>query len=324
MATDEGLVAATPEVFGQYPVGSWSVAGAAPVSFPVLDVKETGGNRLVQHERPFRDGAKLDDTGATARTFTLTCLFDNSIEEPDIPADPPLYPTVLNLLLESFGKHETGDLVVPTRGKIRARAQTYTRAESHAARDSATLDLVFIEDNEDSVDARSLGEPTVRASALRLSEHCTYSAQSEGMDDENLNSLTDTLSEVQGLLAAPGENVETIEAQTRRNRRAIEATVEAGETLGRQVGGLFNEPRGASSTRQLRRLADQQAKAADEKSRGRPRLVPYTVRSEVSIFAVAVLVRQPAERLMDINAGRLADPLRIPAGTTIRVYERAP
>lgn len=324
MATDEGEIDAVPEVFGQYPVASWTVADAAIVRFPVDGISETGGNRLVRHERPYRDGAKLDDTGSTARVFRLQAVFDNSIEEPDIPTDPPLYPAVLNALLESFRKHETGDLVVPTRGKVRARAESYDRQEAFGERDAARVTLTWVEDNEDTVDAASLGEPTVRASALRLSEQVTYTSESDGMEDENLNSLSDTASELQGLMAAPGETVETIEATTRRNRRAIQATIESGETLGRQVGGLFSSPKGSTGTRQLRKLQDRQAQAADERTRGKPRLVPYTVRNTISIFAVSVLLKQSAEALLEANAGRLPDPLQIQAGTTIRVFERAP
>lgn len=321
---DQGLQSAQPEVFEQYPVASFAIAGNAPIAFPALDIQETGGNRLVKQERPYRDGAKLDDTGAEVRGFRVMALFDNSIDEPGIPADPPLYPTICNRLIEYFAKHETGDLVLPTRGKIRVRAHTYERMESASDRDLARITFVFLEDNEDTVDRASLGEPTVRASSKRLAEQTTFSGYSDGFCDENLNTLTDTLSEIQGLMALPGETVETLEARVRGTRRSIQATRESGEALGRLVGGLFLEPRSGGTHRQLGKLSDQLAQASDERSRSRSRLLAYRVRQSASIYAIAALVKQPADKLIELNAGRIPDLLRIDGGTVIRIYERAP
>jgi hypothetical protein len=58
-------------IFEQYPVASFAVRGD-PIYFAVESIEEDGGNRIVRRRRPYRDGAKLDDTGSNEKVFTLT------------------------------------------------------------------------------------------------------------------------------------------------------------------------------------------------------------------------------------------------------------
>jgi len=104
------------EEFEQYSVASWTVNNRT-LAFPAKVINDNGGNRIVQRERPFRDGAKLDDTGSRATVWAFEVLFENSIEESGLEINAmPLYPDVINAIIESFKTHETGDLVVPTVG----------------------------------------------------------------------------------------------------------------------------------------------------------------------------------------------------------------
>src|SRR5689334_5238078 len=103
-------------IFENYPPCSWTVQGDTIV-FPVADIEEDGGNRIVRRRRPYRNGAKLDDTGSNEKVWRVTVVLENSIEEDGLDPNRPLYPFVANALVSSFDLHDTGDLVLSTRGK---------------------------------------------------------------------------------------------------------------------------------------------------------------------------------------------------------------
>ena len=155
-------------VFEQYPSASWSVGTQVALVFPVTEITEEGGNRIVLRERPYRDGAKVDDIGSKAKSWSLKAIFENTINEGLIQNGQPLYPGVLNELIRSFDQHETGDLIVPTVGKVRARAQSYVRTERNDERDYATVEFKFVQDNEDAIDATSFTLPTVKSKDLNV------------------------------------------------------------------------------------------------------------------------------------------------------------
>ncbi len=312
------------EIFEQYEVCSWTVSDRDTIAFPVITVKEERGKRIVEHERPFRPGAKLDDTDWGARRWVLTVTFDNSIEEEGIPADPPLYPTVLNRLLDSYDETETGDLVLPTRGTKRCRLAHYSRIEAPEEDDAAVCEFTFVEDSEDVVDLDSLGNPTVRATAVRLAEQAEFSGAVVGGWDTNISSLTEFASELEGALVAPGRALEDVNSIARRNRRAIQRVQRAQERLGKDVGGVFNDPEGSTPIRELRRLDDRQAQAVDERTSGRPKATTFEVTADTDIFSVAASIGQDPVELLDLNAARIDDPMDLRAGDTIRVFETSP
>src|SRR5262245_15019791 len=107
------------ETFEDYEVCSWKVGQrSGTLKFPVSSIQESGGNRIVERNRPYRNGAKLDDVGSNATKWTIEAVFENSIMEGEKGLDQNvlLYPNVLNAVLDSFRIHGTGDLVIPTRG----------------------------------------------------------------------------------------------------------------------------------------------------------------------------------------------------------------
>ncbi len=310
------------EIFEQYPVAEWKVGTLDPVAFPITAVEETGGNRIVPHERFGRDGGKLDDTGGQPRQWKLTAVFGTSFEEPDVRS--ALYPTVLRALIRSFDEHATGTLTLPTVGDVRARAQSYTRRESTDADDYASLDLTFIEDNEDALDRAILMPPQVVATINRLAEQTVFTAQAQGVWNEDLKSLTEIASEIEGLLLAPGRSVSDLGAVVRSHRRAITRMVDALESAAASGDGVFGEPRASELVRQFQLLLDREAQAEDERSSSRPPTRPFTIDVEItSIFEVAARLNQDAEALMDLNSARIDDPLTLTRGQVIRVFEAA-
>jgi len=314
-------------IFEQYPAASWKVGDAQRVVFIIQgQIQETGGNRIVKQERPHRNGAKLDDTGALPRSWAFEMLFTNEVSEPGLEANPePLYPNMLRLMIDSFDRHETGDLILPTVGPVRARAATYVRTEDGGERDTATLRVTFDEDNEDALDRAALTPPTVRATVVSQAQETTFSAQSQGAWDDDVASLTQSAIELESAMLAPGRAANDIQAQVRKARAAVCRVITTQGKISKQVGGQFNQPRGSEAERNLRRSEDRQAQAVDERNSGRPRTRAFTVDVvRTNIFEIAARFDQDASELLDLNDSRIADPFVLRRGDVVRVFETRP
>jgi len=318
------------DVQERFPVASFTVRGEW-VIFPIEDDSLQGGNRIVEHARPYRDGAKLDDTGSQPRRWTLNAVFNNTIEEPGVPTEPALYPDVMNRVIELFTQHETGDLFVPVDGKVRARAQAYQRTHSREEVDTGRLVLTFVEDNEDNVDAASFSRPSVYGSALRLAEVTQFTAEQEGVWSGDLQDLLEFCAELEGLMRAPGEYTAAVAVQVRSAHRAIKSVLQTAQTVaqGRDesqqqtnaILATYGVP--VNTILQLQRLLDVTSYATSEKNGQMPRPVPFVVTQKTTIYGIAADVRQPVAALLEINEQRIDDPFAIEPGT-YRVFERWP
>ncbi len=312
------------EIFHKYPTASWRVGDGEPLFFPVTQITETGGNRIIPQERPFRDGAKLDDTGSKPRQWSFGAVFNNSLQEA-VQNGVPLYPQRLRQLLRSFDVHETGVLVLPTIGKVRARAQDYTRTEAPEEQDTGRLDLVFVEDNEDALDRAVLNPPAVVSTLLKLSEQTQFTAQTQGVWNEDLKSLREVASEIQGLMLAPGRSVSDLGTVVRAHRRALQSVIDTASDESQLSGGLLGDPRGSELNRQINILLDREAQAEDERSSSRPRTKGFTIDVEVtSLYEIAARLGQDLTELLELNSARVDDPFMLTRGEVIRVFESQP
>lgn len=308
-------------VFEQYPVGSWKVGSLPALKFPVCSVQESGGNRIIERERPYRDGSKLDDTGSKAKRWSLKVKFENSLTEEGLDQTTLLYPDILNQMIASFDIHETGDLTVPTRGKVRARAESYTRDEVETERDEASVTFIFVEDNEDNVGAQQFEQMQINASARRLAEQTVFSATSEGMWSTSLADLNEFASELEGFANFPGDVVADIDSQasivigaTNRVERAFIRETEENDAL-------LADPELSQTQRKLEENRDLAGRARGEAWQGRPRPVPFYVDGDTDLFTIAARLGQIPEDILSINPG--LDALFIPAGSVVQVLEQA-
>ncbi len=319
MATSEAM----QELLSFAGVCRWKVGNQGhEVRFPALTIREDFGNRLVDQVRPYRDGAKLDDTGSEPGVWVVEAVFNNTIDEDGLDGNPfALYPDAADKMRESFAQHETGDLYLPTIGWVRARAHKGSRTERTDETDSCAMSLTWREDNEDAVNAASAKQSTVKGSIVRLAEQTEFSAEEIGLFDGSLGELREFMSDLQGLMQAPGRALEDLQAQIRATNRAIDETLRMQQEVAGQAGELFS-PRGSSVERRLLEMQDVQANAPSEKMSGRPRAIAYVVPASTSLFAIAASLGQDPEALLDLNASRVADPLAVEAGSVIRIFER--
>ena len=306
------------EIFSSLPVCLWEVTGYK-IQLSVKSIQERGGNRIVPRKRQNRDGAKLDDTGSEEKTYVLDVDFFNGNDEPDVPGDEQ-YPGACNFLIKSFDVHETGTLTLPTIGKRRCRAHSYERMEIYDERDTARVQLTFIEDNEDFTTSSTFTSPSARSVSRRLAEITTFSAEQAGVSLSDFGAgISELASGVEALINSPFEYVGDLEAQARKVEIACARIEEAHTSRRTEAGRMLMEPPSARVVRGLRELRDKAARIVEERQSALPRLVPFVVPSERSIFDIATELDQDVSALIKANPG-LGNLLVIPKGTAVRVF----
>lgn len=308
-------------IFEQYPVASWQAAGLAPLAFPVASINESGGNRIVERERPYRSGAKLDATGTKAKKWSVRVSFDNGITEPGLDTGKLLYPTVLNELLAAFDSQETGDLVLPTRGSLRVKAESYMRDESKDNRDSAEVTFNFVEDNEDHVGGSSFALPSVQASARRLAEKTRFSATQQGAYSTSLADLNEFAAGLETIANAPSSTLADLDSQAgiviSACNRVLKAFAGQLRTSRRRGNDPLNDPDASHTQRSLLELADCAGRSRNDALAGRPKTSPYRVTQGTDLYTVATKLDTDAQRLIQLNPR--VDPLFVPVGTILTV-----
>lgn len=311
----------------KYSVASWRVGDNQRIYFAVTEIVDTIANRIIHHERPYREGAKLDDTGGTARAWRIRAVFNNTLREQGLDLNgADLFPDVYRRLQRTFETHETGDLVIPGLGEVRARAGSMVGTEGESV-DTATADLDFTQDNEDALDRALIRPPTVRATTRRIAEATEFSLKKEGIWHETISGskarvgIVQAAENLQTLMLSPGRAVNSVEQQARRNRRDIERII----ATQREVNEQFSSPRGSTSERQMVTLRDRSAQAEAERSASRPKTKPFVVDVEsTSIWEIAARFDQDAEELLELNDSRIANPFNIRRNAVVLVFSTRP
>jgi len=312
------------DLFGLFPTGKWEVEGVS-VYFAVEEIAESYANRLVEHERPYREGARLDDTFSKARVWRVTIGAYNSDDfPPEVSSD--FYPTELNKLLDSFEKHETGTLTTNTRGPRRCRAESYERVEANEARDSAAVVLLFKEDNEDDASASDFTAPTAAAVAKKQANDAERAAEEEGVSLGNLaGSIAELGAGIEGLMNAPGDFVGDIEAQANSITHSVEKVegtfAKTSEESVNEVDTLMSNPSASRAGRLHRQIADTAQKAASAKVdiTGR-KVLSRTFAKDLNLFVAAASLNNTAPDVLLLNP--TLDPFEVIAGTPVKYYER--
>lgn len=307
-------------VFPQYPTATWQAKGKRALAFAVGQLRESGGNRLVPHERPRRNGAKFDDTGSQAKQFQIASPFYTTCEDPGIEADR-YYPQVLNELIDSFDVHEVGTLTLPTRGPVRCRAQSYDRTEAAEERDYAAVTFTFVQDNEDSVLTSSFINPSARSTAKRGAEAAAFFLESQGASSKSFGaSLAQLASDIEGLAAAPDAFVADLKTKAHQIQSAADRITDAFSGGSGDGGSLLLDPVSAHVHRQLALLKDTVGRAVAEKLSNRPRRKVVKFKTAVGIMQVAAKHNQSIADLLAANP-QIGNPFLIPEGTPINIYE---
>jgi hypothetical protein len=317
--------------FSQYQVAQWKASPEATrYAFPVISIDEDGGNRVIERERAYRHGCKLDDTGCKAKRWTLEAIFENSIQEPGesaVNGGLVLYPFVINALIESFEKFhdQAGDLYVPTRGWVRARLVDYRRRESPDEQNCARLTMVFCEDNEDKVDANAFSMPSINANAKRLSSVTTFDSQSDGIWGNDSQSLEEFTAGLESWANAPEDSMQEVDQQASSVIGSVDRIFVAFSKPARQSDStgrnILRDPESSQTVQKLHSTKEIAARGRHGAERGQPRLVTVVFERPQSLVSIAALLGQSLEDLLAANT-QLDDPLYIPPRTPVKIYEQ--
>lgn len=302
------------------PLGKFTVS-ADEIYFVPTSITEEGGNRIVEREMPYVDGADCDDTGAKAERWTVEMDFDNSLIDEGLPEGITLYNDELNKLLRAFSIHEVGDLQLPTRGVVRARASTYTYTENDQLLEHAKVRAVFVRDNEQRVNAGLLGMATTRSTMKTRADETVFSLSQLGSISEFVEQFEDACSALSDAIAAPGEMVQDVDQK-------VAAVVRAVENVERQIiisTGFYTErlsdPESWAAWNQMRNVSDLACRALADKTSGVGKVVSIVTDLATTIFSVATKYAQDPQQLMDLNSD-VEDFLVIPAKTVLRIFDR--
>ncbi len=315
------VATASDPVFEQYPSASWQVGSARALVFPVTEISEEGGNRIVLRERPYRDGAKVDDIGSKAKSWSLKAYFENSIDEGQQQNGQALYPGVLNALIRSFDQHETGDLIVPTIGKVRARAMSYVRSERSDERDCASVEFKFVQDNEDNIDATSFTLPTVKSSLNALMASTTFSAHSDAVFSTSLADLNEFAAGLVAIANFPSDYLNDVDSQVAivvgATNRVASAFTSKSNNPKEKARSMLSDPDASRTGRRLVALQDTAARAVAELRANQPEIIRVLIDHPTNIFSIATEFDQDVAKLIGLNSAY--DPLNIPNGAVIRI-----
>ena len=306
-----------PTINEQFPIASFTSDGGTRIAFPIINISESGGNRIIEQERAYRDGAKLDDTGAVATRWSISCLFHNSIQENGLEANTEqLYPDVMNSLIQSFLVHETGDLILPTRGITRVRCESYTRTEVTSERECARLDVVFVEDNEDSVDASFLMFPTVQATGTELAGKLSFYAMANGYWTGYLEDLELYTRGLESVVFSPGDPINDLNALSRSAVDTTNRSIAGGRKRGIPGRDILFTPEATNAERIMHLIKDRSGKAKIEARRNKPPLQARVFSRNLSLSDIAFEFKIDYTDLLYSNP-TIENPRNVPAGTVV-------
>lgn len=318
MSADDG------EVWTDLLVASFQADFRTEVFFAILGNTESGSMRIAKRDRPWQNGAKLDDIGANADDFQLRLIFHNDVTEPGMGAEDggwsnyQPWPNAHDELLDQFHTGTTGTLNLPWKRGIRCKATQWTSVTSaDDTRGGAIVTVTFTTDNEDSLDREALELASVTATTNRDADATSFDMDSLGMFDGSIEDITELAADLVGLLNAPNDELSAILHASQRLRRAVTFVM---SSFSSAVPGRdqMNDADGAGARLRLLGLLDLAGRAEGEALSALPQTRIVVFPRVRDIYSIATEVGQSARTLMSINDA-IEDLSYIPAGTPVRI-----
>jgi prophage DNA circulation protein len=301
-------------------VVTWQEDGGQKLAFPVTKITVSGGNRIIARARPYRNGAKLDNTGQNPHEIRMEVEFNNTIREPglSINAGEPLYPGIMMWLMWAFENQATGDLEIPTWGPLRAQAGSWDFSEDSSESQCAKASLTFIADNEDDIDAASLGSPTIHATAAQLADTTDWSTKEAAAWDGSVVTFKGAMRQLETLMNAPREMAADIEEQINMvtsSCRSLRMTFKENVDYTRNV--MLN-PEGNLLERLLVKSESRALMAKAMARREKPKTMTVVFEEDLSMADIAAMLDVSFEDVLYENP-QIEDPMFIPRGTPVNI-----
>lgn len=305
------------------PAISWQPDGGDVITFTASHIDEAFENRTVKRERPYREGAKLDDTGRGPITWSITSdMFDGLVED---GVDAAQFTSIEPKLFLACQTGKTGFLTLPTRGIVRAKVQSWSRGDDTSERDVAAVRITWTEDNEDDVDFYAFYEFSARSTAQSFANIAVEDLGALGISDADTQVIVTSAKKLEEAAKSPGTNLQEVEAQARK-LSALCAKVEGYYTSGPpgvdSITNLLGVPDAYSALRNLRNLRDTAQRAIYEQVSAKPKVKVVRFDLPMSVITVALETSNTFEDVLSLNKN-LLDLFVILPRTPIKVYDRA-
>lgn len=301
------------------PPSSYQADGEDVLFIPLREVGEDGALRVVPRVRPWQPGEKLDETGASADTFTLGALFNEDVKEPEFDQQV-MWPDTLEALILQFKTGKTATLNLPWKRGLRVKPLTWQRkASADADRGGELLTVNFKTDNEDDLDREAFERVSVKATVSLAAQSVARTMEMDGMGiGDPIGGIIGLASQLNGLMNLPSDYANAIVTAAQRLRRAALILVGAYST-DEDGRNQMNGPEGASARLKLLELMELAANAEAEARASLPKTRTFIAQRNTSIWDIATELQQQARGLMTINP-QIEDFSFIEKGTSVNVF----
>jgi hypothetical protein len=281
-------------------------ASFASIAFPYTKVAIHGGLNYHLHTYLHRPGGEIESLGRKPYEFTFHCEFHSTMR-----AWAHAYPELLATLINLFESEVTADLVVPNVGTVRAKAIKWPRNLSARVRSGESVELVFLEDNQNQLLVTSVVAFSMAAVPIQAAVLSDVVAR-QGLDPSLLDELLNAVAE----LTAIRDQVELMGAMLAQKAEQVMNACAALESL-----AFFDDPMNWPVLDALRDVwASANTVSANALARSLP-LDSYFVPRTMTVFEVSIIVygdTTHALELLQLNA--FDDALAIPPGSVVKHY----
>ncbi len=283
------------------------------VEFDCLTTSDSMPRTVIEHSYPRRDGADLQDMGASARRTQCRILF---WERPPIDGERATGNHLQRFaaFVEAVNRGKPQEFVHPITGSYRALTEGISWDADAEIRDSIEVDVTFVEDTTQPVRfhpgallVADAGSAAVRVRADKVNEE---------LEELELDS---------GVASEAADVVEGWEEDPDTSTRQVDLEV---ASIASEIDGLVDEEALTSDIarfslwRQLQALNFSARRAAAVFKQEQPQVIAVTIARAVPLRALAVEIygaRDAADGYREImRLNDIDDPTLLAAGTVIR------
>ena len=300
-----------PDLFTELSPGSFD-----NIIIPVQRVQVSTGSAAARHKFPHRPGQRIEYTGREPITGSITAAYFPGIEEASF-AGVELWPDELEDLRRRVQEQRSGELIVPTIGRIPRAKVDIVETYSFEAREGAFVELRFEEDSVDDfaplmlASARGkLGQTAAVADAALAGAGISVGDLGSDADGNLFTSLANFAANIQG-------NLDRIQDDLAKPVRQLANLVARVGSLLETVTAL-GSPEDWPVRNALAELRDVAQQSVDDAMRQARTLRTYTVAAPTTLAHVASEVGNTVGELLSLNA--VADGNRLDRGDELLVF----
>lgn len=283
------------------------------ISFPVESLSFDVAQTVIQHRRMDRNGAKLENTGLGAVTYSLKAPFCNTIARGPSETWDNLYPDQKNKLLDALTDRSTGDFIHPELGLRRCKAGNIRTELDPNYRGGIVIVFTLIEDTEEGDAVAITANSTIDlAVSAAISLDATLGSLNppldSGMSEIGFKDFEDAINAITGVFDQVGLMQKQIIGKIDRVIGKVNKLI---DTAGGTIKDLGTAPDQLVSS--LLQLKDNML--AEPKPLG-----VYQTLQAMTVSQLATLKKNTVTQLITLNPS-LASSAMVPKFTLIRFYK---